>query len=83
MIFMQNREGDLISSIRNNILHIGHFHTAGNPGRHEIDDAQEIYYPAMMRAIAETSCDGYVGQEFNPRGDTLESLEVAYELCNV
>lgn len=80
---MQIMEGDLIRTIRDNIAHIGHFHTAGNPGRHEIDDTQEIYYPAVMKAIAATDYDGYVGQEFSPKGDPLESLEVAYELCNV
>lgn len=63
---MEVSEGDVISCIRQDIKHIGHFHTAGVPGRHEIDDSQELNYPAIMRAIAATNYDGYVGQEFNP-----------------
>ncbi len=80
---MQIMEGDLIRTIRDNIQYIGHFHTAGNPGRNELDDQQEIYYPAVMRAIAETGYTGFVGHEFIPKGDWRESLRQAYELCDV
>jgi hydroxypyruvate isomerase len=70
-------EGDVIRTLRNNIKHIGHFHTAGNPDRNEIDESQELNYPAIMRAIAATNYDGYVGQEFSPVKDASVSLEMA------
>jgi len=53
------------------------------PGRHEIDDSQELNYPAIMRAIAATNYDGYVGQEFSPAKDPSISLEMAYRICDV
>ena len=80
---MQIMEGDLIRTIRDNIRHIGHFHTAGNPGRHNLDDSQEIHYPAVMRAIAATEYDGYVGHEFGPQGDAMAALKQAFDACNV
>lgn len=80
---MQIMEGDVIRTLRNNIDYIGHFHTAGNPGRNELDENQELYYPAIMRAIAATSYDGYVGQEFSPKGDPTAALQQAYDVCNV
>lgn len=80
---MQIMEGDVIRTLRNNIQHIGHFHTAGNPGRNELDESQELYYPAIMRAIAATNYDGYVGQEFSPLKDASISLEMAYQICDV
>jgi len=80
---MQIMEGDVIRTIKNNIDYIGHFHTAGNPGRHELDETQELYYPAIMSAIAESSYDGYVGQEFSPVKDAKMSLEAAYKICDV
>ena len=64
---MQIMEGDLIATIKKNIQYIGHFHTAGVPGRHELDENQEIYYPAVMRAIVETGYQGYVAHEYTPR----------------
>lgn len=79
---MQIMEGDIIRTINANIDHIGHFHTAGNPGRHELDDTQELYYPAIVQAIAATDYSGYVGQEFNPIGDPLTALETAYQICD-
>ncbi len=79
---MQIMEGDIIRTIRDNVDYIGHFHTAGNPGRHELDETQELYYPAISRAIAATSFQGYIGQEFSPVGDSLEALESAYNQCN-
>ena len=81
---MQIMEGDIISTIEENIQYIAHFHTGGVPGRAEIDETQEIYYPAVMKAIANTDFDGYVGQEFIPKGpEPLESLRNAVQLCDV
>jgi hydroxypyruvate isomerase len=81
---MQIMEGDIIATIRKHIQYIAHFHTGGVPGRNEIDDTQEIYYPAVMQAIAETGFTGYVGQEFIPKGkDPLESLRKGVLICDV
>jgi hydroxypyruvate isomerase len=78
---MQIMEGDVIRTIKDNIAYIGHFHTAGNPGRHELDENQELYYPAIARAIAATGYEGYIGQELMPVGDALAALEAAYKAC--
>ncbi|MGB9689682.1 hydroxypyruvate isomerase family protein [Thermogutta sp.] len=84
---MQIMEGDLIRTIQENIQYIAHFHTGGNPGRHEIDETQEIYYPAVMRAIVATGYKGFVGQEFVPRNPepaaALASLERCVKICDV
>ena len=80
---MQIMEGDLIRTIKENIDYIGHFHTAGNPGRHDLDDEQEINYRAVMKAIAETNYTGFVGHEFTPKGDPIEALERTFSLCDV
>jgi hydroxypyruvate isomerase len=80
---MQIMEGDLISTIRQNIQHIAHFHTGGVPGRHEIDETQEINYPAVMKVVAETKYTGYVAQEFIPTRDPMTSLRQAVKLCDV
>jgi hydroxypyruvate isomerase len=80
---MQIMEGDVIRTIRDNHRAIGHYHTGGNPGRHEIDESQELYYPAIMRAIQETGFTGYVAQEFVPVKDPMESLADAYRRCAV
>jgi hydroxypyruvate isomerase len=81
---MQIMEGDLIATIRKNIQYIAHFHTGGVPGRNEIDDTQEINYPAVMRAIVATGYSGYVAQEFVPTGkDPLESLRRCVRICDV
>jgi hydroxypyruvate isomerase len=80
---MQIMEGDVIRTIRDNKDHIGHYHTGGNPGRHEIDETQELNYPAIMRAIVETGYDGYVGQEFIPARDPLTSLAEGFRVCDV
>src|ERR1700738_4274761 len=63
---MQIDEGDVIRTIRDNHQYIAHYHTGGVPGRHEIDESQELYYPAIMKAIIETGFKGYVAQEFIP-----------------
>lgn len=80
---VQIMDGDLISRIREHKEYIGHYHTAGNPGRGELGDNQEINYPAVMRAIVESGYIGYVGQELIPRGDPRAGLEEAVRLCNV
>jgi hydroxypyruvate isomerase len=79
----QIMEGDIIRTIRRYKDYIGHYHTGGNPGRNEIDETQELYYPAIMRAIAETGFQGYVAHEFVPKGDPLESLIYAARICDV
>jgi hydroxypyruvate isomerase len=79
----QIMEGDIIRTIQTHKELIGHYHTGGNPGRHEIDETQELYYPAIMRAIAETGFTGYVAHEFVPTGDPLTSLAQAIEICDV
>lgn len=81
---MQIMEGDIIRTIQQNHPHIFHYHTGGCPGRHEIDESQELSYPAIMRAIADTGYRGFVGQEFVPAGnDPLASLRRAVEICSV
>ena len=75
-------EGDLIRTIRDNIRWIGHFHTAGNPGRHDLDDAQELNYRGICRAIAETGYELFVGHEYKPKGDPVESLRTTFEICD-
>ena len=79
---MQIMEGDVIRNIRENIGWIGHFHTAGNPGRRDMDDDQELNYAGICRAIAASGYDGYVGHEFQPKGDVLEALRRAFALCD-
>jgi hydroxypyruvate isomerase len=80
---MQIMEGDLIRNIRDNIQHIAHFHTAGNPGRKDLDDEQEIYYPAVAKAIHDTGYKGWLGHEFGPKGDAFAALKQAYAACDV
>jgi hydroxypyruvate isomerase len=79
---MQIMEGDIIRTIRAHHADIAHYHTAGNPGRHELDDRQELHYPAIMRAIADTRYEGYIGQEFSPTGEPIAALQAAFDLCN-
>jgi len=77
---MQIMEGDLCRTIENNIQAIGHFHTAGNPGRHEMDDLQEINYKAVVKSIIKTGFKGYIAHEFFPIGDKFKTLEEAYKM---
>jgi len=79
---MQIMEGDIIRTIRDTIKWIGHFHTAGNPGRNDMDDTQEMNYSGICRAIAATGYDLYVGHEFAPKGDPLEALRRAFQICD-
>lgn len=81
---MQIDEGDVIRNIRDYHQYIAHYHTAGVPGRNEIDDTQELYYPAIMKAIAETGFKGYVAQEFIPKqADKIASLKKAVAICDI
>jgi hydroxypyruvate isomerase len=81
---MQIMEGDVIATIRKNHEFIAHYHTGGVPGRHEIDETQELHYPAIMRAITETNFKGHVAQEFIPaKPEPLQSLKAAVTLCDV
>jgi len=80
----QIMEGDIIRTLRDNKDYIGHYHTGGNPGRNEIDETQELYYPAIMRAIVETGYKGYVAHEFVPKNkDQIASLAYAVRICDV
>jgi hydroxypyruvate isomerase len=81
---MQIQEGDIIRNIRDYHQYIAHYHTGGIPGRHEINNSQELYYPAVMRAIVETGFKGYVAQEFVPTyKNKLDSLKEAIKICDV
>lgn len=81
---MQIDEGDVIRTIKDNAAYFGHYHTGGVPGRHEIDETQELYYPAIMKAIVETGYKGYVAQEFIPASDDkVASLRKAISICDV
>ena len=81
---MQISEGDIIRTIKENHQYFGHYHTAGVPGRNEIDETQELFYPAIMKAISETGFKGYVAQEFIPKyKNALISLKSAVILCDI
>jgi hydroxypyruvate isomerase len=80
---LQIMDGDIIRTIQTHHQLIGHYHTAGVPGRHELDGGQELQYPAIMRAIADTGFSGFVGQEFIPTREPLQSLAEAVRLCDV
>jgi hydroxypyruvate isomerase len=84
---MQVNEGDIIRTINNNHQYFGHYHTAGVPGRHEIDDSQELFYPAIVRAILASGYQGYLAQEFIPTpadvAGKIASLHQAIHICDV
>jgi len=80
---MQIMEGDLVRTIQENIDWIGHFHTGGVPGRHELDATQEVQWDGVMRGIAATNFGGYVAHEFVPVQDPLTALRRAVDLCDV
>jgi hydroxypyruvate isomerase len=80
---MQIMEGDLVRSIQQNIQWLGHFHTGGVPGRHELDGTQEVQWDGVMRGIAAANFQGYVAHEFVPARDPLTSLRQAVDLCDV
>ena len=80
---MQIMEGDVIRTIQQHHAHIAHYHTGGVPGRNELDDTQELQWPAICRAIVETGFQGYLAHEFVPKRDPLTSLREAVVLCDV
>jgi hydroxypyruvate isomerase len=80
---MQIMEGDLIRTIKKNHQYFGHYHTAGNPGRNELDDSQELFYPPIAKAIAETGFDGFFAHEFIPKRDPIAGLTQAVKQCIV
>jgi hydroxypyruvate isomerase len=80
---MQVMEGNVIRTIRDHAAIIAHYHTGGVPGRGEIDDSQELNYPAIMRAIADSGFTGFVGQEFIPRRAPIPSLRQGFRICDV
>jgi hydroxypyruvate isomerase len=80
---MQIMEGDVIRTIRENIQYIGHFHTAGNPGRHQLDDTQELNYKPIAQAIVDAGFTGYLAHEYGPTKDPLACLEQAITICDV
>ena len=80
---MQIMEGDVIRTVRAHAAHIGHFHTGGVPGRHELDDTQELNWHAVARAIADTNFTGYIAHEFVPTREPLVSLQQAVQICTV
>ena len=81
---MQISEGDIIRTIRENHQYFGHYHTAGVPGRHEINETQELFYPAIMKAIVETGYKGFVAQEFIPtNNEPIAALKKAISICDI
>jgi hydroxypyruvate isomerase len=80
---MQIMDGDVCATIKENIAYIAHFHTGGVPGRHEIDDSQELNYTRVCRAIVESGFKGYLAHEFNPTRDPMTSLAQAVQICDV
>jgi hydroxypyruvate isomerase len=80
---MQIMEGDVIRTLRANIAAIAHFHTAGNPGRKDLDDEQELNYAAICRAIVATGFQGFLAQEFVAKGDPVKAMEHAFRVCDV
>jgi hydroxypyruvate isomerase len=80
---MQIMEGDIIRTIRNNFQYMGHFHTAGNPGRHEMDDTQEMNYRGIAKAIADLGYQGYIAHEYSPTRDPIASLKETLAIFDV
>jgi len=79
---MQIMEGDVIRTLKDHIQWIGHVHTAGNPGRQDLDDMQELNYRGICAALSDADYAGYVGHEFNPKADRLAAAQAAFDLCN-
>ena len=81
---MQIDEGDVIRTIQSSHPYIAHYHTGGVPGRNEINESQELYYPAIMKAIHQTGFKGYVAQEFIPKNENkIASLVEAVKICDI
>ena len=82
--YMQIMEGNIVDTIKKNIRYIGHVHTGGVPGRHELDETQELHYPAIMKALVDSGYKGFVGQEFVPtQANKLDSLRKSVLICDV
>jgi hydroxypyruvate isomerase len=80
---MQVQEGNVTQVLTSNIEYIAHLHTAGVPGRADIDETQELYYPAIIRALGKAGYRGYISHEFLPRGEPMTALRRAYEICDI
>ncbi len=80
---MQVQEGNVIQALTTNLQQLGHIHTAGVPGRADIDETQELYYPAIVRAVGKAGYRGYIAHEFLSRGEPLAALRRAYEICDI
>jgi hydroxypyruvate isomerase len=80
---MQVQEGNIIQTLTANLEYIGHIHTAGVPGRADIDETQELHYPAIIRALGKAGYRGYIAHEFLPKGEPIAALRRAYEICNI
>ena len=80
---MQIMEGDVIYTVKKYKDYIAHYHTGGVPGRAEIDESQELNYPAIVKAILDTNYEGHLGQEFIPRRDAIQSLAQGFRICDV
>ena len=80
---MQIMEGDIIRTIRQNFQYMGHFHTAGNPGRHEFDDTQEMNYTGICKGIADLGYQGFIAHEYSPTKEPLETLDKMLRRCEV
>jgi hydroxypyruvate isomerase len=80
---MQVQEGNVTQVLTTNIEYIGHVHTAGVPGRADIDETQELYYPAIIRALGKAGYRGYIAHEFLPRAEPIAALRRAYEICDI
>jgi hydroxypyruvate isomerase len=80
---MQIMEGDVIHTIQTNLNYIAHLHTAGVPGRNDIDGTQELNYAGIVKAVMSFGYKGYFGHEFLPKGEPLAALKAAYDLCNI
>jgi hydroxypyruvate isomerase len=80
---MQIMEGDIMRTIKNHHQWFGHYHTGGNPGRNDIDETQELYYPPIVKAINDTGFNMYMAHEFVPKGDPVAALKHAFDLCNL
>jgi hydroxypyruvate isomerase len=78
---MQVMEGDIIRTIEQTHPLIAHYHTAGNPGRNDLDDDQELHYPAILRAIKATGYAGFIAHEFVPKGDPIAALKATIDRC--
>ena len=80
---MQIMDGDICDTIKENHQYFDHYHTGGVPGRNEIDEAQELNYPRIMKAILDTGYKGYVAQEFIPKRDPIASLRQSVQICDI